>query len=532
MTNSFRKILIRGVNWIGDAVLTTPAIKAVRKHFPDAFISLLVKPWVADIFKNNPDINEIILYEEKFNSFTGKLKLARILRARGFQTAILFQNAFDAAFITRLAGIPERIGYRTDFRRLLLTKSVPIDKDILKQHHLYYYLNLLKESLNIAPGDIEPCIYLDTEEISEARNLLDSSLATRLPRGKALRGHSSPVIGINPGAAYGSAKRWMPEKFVELIKKATNELNAKIVLFGSSTEAEMVRLISSQLLLPPSYLLNLAGKTSLRQLAALISECDVLITNDSGPMHMASALSVPVIAIFGSTDSTTTGPFGEGHKTISKDIPCAPCFKRECPVDATRFREGHLRCMADISPEDVFKYLKELVPGEKTVFLDRDGTLNEDVGYLNTFGNLKIFKDAVESLNKLKRNGFKLIGITNQSGIARGLISEEFVQASNTYIQKTLGIDDFYFCPHLPDNGCQCRKPNPLLARKARLKHGLNFKTSYVIGDKEIDILLAKEIGARSILVLTGHDKKSDLADFTALDLKEAVDWILKDSSQ
>lgn len=534
-----KKILIRGVNWIGDAVLTLPAVSAVRKAFPYARISLLVKPWVAEIFKENTDINEIILYEDRFNSIAGKLKLAGILRARGFDAAILMQNAFDAAFITWLAGIPERIGYSRDYRRLLLTKAIPVrkvqsskfkvksseDKNILSQHHVYYYLNLLKESLNIDAKDIEPLIYLTEEEINHAKTLLDSSLVPR---------PSSLVIGINPGAAYGSAKRWMPEKFAEVICRIINELNGSVVVFSSKSEIEIVNKIIQNAVRCTQYaerILNMAGKTNLRELAALISECDAFITNDSGPMHMASALLVPVVAIYGSTDSKITGPLGERNKVISKNIACSPCLKRECPV-TTRSREKYLKCLADISANDVFSALKELLPKEKAVFLDRDGTLIEDAGYLNSFSKLKIFDGVKENLKKLKKAGFKLIGITNQSGVARGLVSEEFVTASNAYLQKTLGIDDFYFCPHHPDDACQCRKPETMLLRKARQKHGIMLKSSYVIGDKSSDVIMAKKAGSKGILVQTGHDSESEQADFIAKNLTEAVDWILKDSEQ
>jgi len=527
MAQSLNKILIRGVNWIGDAVLTTPAVKAVRKAFPDANISLLVKPRVAEIFKGNPDINEIILYEDRFNSITGKLKLARILKSRGFNKAILLQNAFDAAFVAWLSGIPERIGYRRDWRRLLLTKPVPVypvrkqsqgffsrgvEKNPLKQHHVYYYLNLLKESLNIFPEEVETYIYLEEEEIKQAKNLLRQSLSLN---------SKSHIVGINPGATYGSAKRWMPERFAKLIQKIVSKLDAEVIIFGDKAEIEIANEILSHFPSQPPRLLNLAGKTGLRQLIALIHECDALITNDSGPMHIASALLVPVVAIFGSTDRAATGPFGEGHNVVSKDIPCSPCLKSECP-------EGHLNCMKEITEEDVFGTLQKTLPKGKAVFLDRDGTLNEDTGYLNSFSNLKIFQDVRESLKRLKKAGFRLIGITNQSGIARGLISEEFVRAANAYLQKNLVMDDFYFCPHLPDNGCQCRKPKPLLPHKARLKYGINLKASYVIGDKTLDMLLAKAIGAKAILVLTGHDRESKEADFTAKNLTEAVDWILK----
>ncbi len=446
-----------------------------------------------------------------------------MLRERDFQTAILLQNAFDAALTTWLARIPERIGYSRDMRRLLLTKAVPVRKARGKgqgsgvrgpdeRHHVYYYLNLLKESLNIEPKDIEPQIHLKEEETKEAKTLLNSQLSTPDPK---------LLIGINPGAAYGSAKRWLPERFAEVIRRVITELNGRVILFGSKAEIEIANEITSHFSLPTSHFLNLAGKTDLRQLAALISECDAFVTNDSGPMHMASALLVPVVAVFGSTDSAATGPFGEGHKIVNKNLSCSPCMERECP-------EKHLKCMTDITTDDVFSALKEILPEQKAVFLDRDGTLNEDTGYLNSFSNLRIFEGVKESLNRLKNAGFKLIGITNQSGIARGIVSEEFVRACNDYLQKTLGIDDFYYCPHHPDEKCPCRKPGTRLVRKARLNHHINFKTSYVIGDKSLDVLLAKAVGAKGILVQTGHDMESEHADFIAKNLTEAADWILK----
>ncbi len=165
------KILIRGVNWIGDAVITMPSIRAVRRAFPGAHISLLVKPWVADIFKENPYINDIILYDESFKGIAGKFRLAKKLRRQKFDIAILLQNAFDAALIAWLAGIPERVGYSRDFRGFLLTKAIHVAKDTLSQHQVYYYLNLLK-SMGIEAVETPPCIYLTDNEREWARNLV------------------------------------------------------------------------------------------------------------------------------------------------------------------------------------------------------------------------------------------------------------------------------------------------------------------------------------------------------------------------
>ncbi|MBI5674227.1 MAG: lipopolysaccharide heptosyltransferase II [Nitrospirae bacterium] len=515
MEKTADRILIRGVNWIGDAVITLPAIRAIRRAFPDAQISLLVKPWVAEIFKGSPDVDEIILYNEEHKGVIGKLKLVNVLRQKKFDKAILLQNAFDAALIAWLAGIPERIGYKRDFRGFLLTKAIPLKNDDVREHQVYYYLNLIKEA-GIKPVAAEPYIYLSDEERENARALLSPLPLTPYP---------SPLIGINPGATYGSAKRWPAKHFAELIRKIINELDGRVIIFGSPAEADISNEIVKQLETHNSKLktsiLNMTGKTNLRELAALISECDVFITNDSGPMHMAAALHVPTVALFGSTDSSATGPFGDGHKVITKKLSCSPCLERECP-------EGHLKCMTEITPTEVFSALQELLPKEKAIFLDKDGTLIEDMHYLNTFDKLRILPNVKGSLKRLKDAGFMLIGITNQSGIARGFIEEKFVKESNAYLQKEFDMDDFYYCPHHPDERCSCRKPEVLLMLKARIDHRINFKSSYVVGDKESDVMLGMRTGAKGILLAPVLYPENTCASFIAKGLDDAVNWILE----
>ena len=514
MAGQPQKILIRGVNWIGDSVLTLPAIRSVRKAFPDSHISLLVKPWVSEIFKESRDIDEIILYDDTYQGFSGKLKLAKRLRQKKFNVSILLQNAFDAALISWLAGIPEIIGYRRDWRGFLLTKAVPVNEDVLKQHQLYYYLDLLK-SAGIETSEIQPYIFLTDDEREWARNIIKSSLPE----------HHLPLIGINPGATFGSAKRWPSEKFAGLINKIIDELNGRVIIFGSPSEIEtaneIVEIAGVRKTKDAQRILMMAGKTSLRGLTALISECDSFISNDSGPMHIASALLMPIVAIFGSTDRAATGPFGQPHKVISKNLPCAPCMKRECP-------QKHLKCMTDITEDEVFDALKEMLPQKRAVFLDRDGTIIEDKNYLNKFDDIEIFPEAKNCLHELKNAGFKLVGITNQSGIARGIVDKDFVVKSNIYLKDKLGIDDFYYCPHHPDDNCACRKPEPMLALIARIKHMIKLRDSYVIGDKESDVLIAKKTGGTGILLSSQPVEKTS-ASYVAKDLNSAVRWILNE---
>ena len=498
-------ILVRGVNWIGDAVMTMPALRALRKAYPGATISLLVKPPVIPVFENNPDIDEIIAYDEKFNGFTGKLRLARLLRKRKFSMAILLQNAFDAALIAWLARIPKRIGYNRDRRGFLLTDPVPFNGEDRKVHHISYYLNLLA-SAGIPAGFEEPVVHLSLEERLQARAVLSEL--------------SRPILGINPGATFGSSKRWFPGRFAEVANWFRRDTGGNVVIFGSQGEVALAHEIDK---LIPEGKLFLAGKTSLRQLAALISECDVMLANDSGAMHIACAVGTPTLAIFGSTDPKLTGPVGEGHDVIKKDFSCSPCFERSC---LTR----DMRCMYTVTAEEVFFKVKDILPHNRAVFFDRDGTLCRDVNYLSDWKDFEISPD-IESLGKLKEKGFLLIGITNQSGISRGLVKESFAKDVNAFFAGTYGFDDFYYCPHSPDDYCQCRKPAPGMLIKARVQYRIDLKRSFVVGDKDADMLAAKAVGSRGILVTTGKQQASPHADTVVGSLEEAVTVILADET-
>jgi len=518
------KILVRGVNWIGDAVMSLPALKALRKARPEASISLLIKPSIAPVFDRNPDIDEIIFYGEEFKGITGRLRLAGVLRGNGFSKAILFQNAFDAALIAFLAGIPERVGYNRDARGLLLTRRVPFDRDDRKIHHTGYYLGLLTKAgiIDSKPGlPMPPWIYLSPEERLSARDTL-----SRLKR---------PILGINPGATYGPAKRWFPERFADVAARFIDDTGGGVVVFGGRDERHMadgieVRIIRGRGQRPSSttpdspltsHVLNLSGKTSLRELISLVSECDTLISNDSGPMHIAYAVGTPLVALFGSTDPKLTGPVNGANIVLKADLPCSPCFERAC-------RNNDMRCMNDITTDDVCMAVKEILPYRSAVFFDRDGTLCRDMDYLNRWEDFKVFPD-VSSINVLKNKGFLLIGVSNQSGVARGLVDESFVKMVNRVFIERYGFDDFYYCPHHPDEHCPCRKPEPGMLFEARERYRIDLKASYVVGDKDSDMILAKSVGAKGIFVLTGQQEKPSHADFVAKNLTSAVDFIVRD---
>jgi heptosyltransferase-2 len=321
-----KKILIRSTNWIGDAIMTTPAVRAIRKNFPDAQISILTKPWVAPVFLNSPYVDNLLIYDEagKHKGMVGKMRLAKELKQYSFDAAILLQNAFEAALITFFAGIPCRIGYNTDVRGFLLTHSVSCTPQIKKIHQTGY-LDLV----------------VNNKSQKRAVEILKEHGISRTNR----------LVGINPSATFGPAKQWFPERYAALSDKIHEIFGARILLFGGPKDRELGRRISQMMQHP---LVDLCGKTRLEEAIALISMCNLFITNDSGLMHVAAALDIPLIAIFGSTNPVTTGPRSKRSKIVRVPIDCSPCLKPECP-------KGHLKCMDQIDVDMVFEVVKDLL---------------------------------------------------------------------------------------------------------------------------------------------------------------------------
>jgi heptosyltransferase-2 len=332
------KILIRGTNWIGDAILTLPAVAAIRATYPQAHIAVLVKPWVADIYGLFSAIDEVIIYENKFDTPTGVFRLARMLKGKKFDAAILLQNAIEAAIIVLAAGIPLRAGYDSDARGILLTHRVHRTEEIRKVHQIDYYLEMVK-----ALG----CVSVDREMHLESKiNPLDAQDILR----KFIPETKKTIIGIAPGATYGPAKRWFPDRFAAVADKLNEYFSSQGILLGGKADCEVAQEVQK---LARTKLINLAGKTTLREAIYLISQCRLFISNDSGLMHIAGALNIPTIAIFGSTNPATTAPVGNKSVVVRKEVSCSPCLKEKCPTD--------FRCMRLISVEDVFKAAQNLM---------------------------------------------------------------------------------------------------------------------------------------------------------------------------
>lgn len=537
---------MRAPNWIGDAVMCEPALAALKTLFPSAELALLARPAVAEVFGAHPAVDRVLVYESRGRhaGLVGKWRLASTLRPLRFDLAVLFQNAFEAALIACLAGVPRRHGYATDGRSLLLTKAVPVPDRRNPPHQVQYYLDLLRP-LGPLPPPRAPRLYVRPEEDAAASRLL----------AEAGIGAGDLLVGLNPGSTYGGAKRWPPDRFAEAADRILGRLaaergrRARLVIVGAAGEEPVARGIAERMKERP---VVLTGRTTIRELMAVVKRCGLFLSNDTGPMHLAAAFAVPLVAIFGPTDPRTTAPYGPGHALVRRPVDCSPCLLRECPIDH--------RCMTGVTVEAVVAAALVQAAGARetdardggapatdlrgvTVFLDRDGTINEDTGYVKSPTEFRLLPGVVEAAVRLKRAGARLVVVTNQSGVARGLIAPAALEAIHERLREDLEragapLDGLYVCPHHPEEGCACRKPKPGLVERAAAELGLDLTAAYVVGDQPRDLQLARRVGARAVLVLSGPGSREALdalkadgeaPDHVAPGLKEAADWIMAD---
>ncbi len=352
-----RRILVRGVNWLGDAVMTTPALLRLRATFPEAHIALLTPEKLAELWRQHPAVNETI----SFASEEGVLAVAKKLKAGKFDLALVFPNSPRSALEVFWAGIPQRIGYARPLRNFFLTRSIPPRHNIVamrkrseseikalisqpavtprpippSSHHIHDYLHLVA-ALGANPEPLAPQLFVTPEEVAAAANQFGLDQTT------------SPIFGLNSGAEYGPAKRWPAENFIAAAKEINRRTGCIWLLFGGKSDSPVTASIASALQASQISCHDLAGRTSLRELMALLKSCRVLLTNDTGPMHVAAALDTPVVVPFGSTSPELTGPGlpdDPRHHLLKSTAACSPCFLRECPID--------FRCLKGITPDSI-----------------------------------------------------------------------------------------------------------------------------------------------------------------------------------
>jgi len=320
-----KRILIRAPNWIGDCVMAMPAVQRLRERFQSSHIAMLAKEKVLDLWKGNPHLDQLIPYAELDS-----------VRAGNFEMAILFPNSFRVAWEAKQAGISLRVGYSGHWRRWLLTDVITGDSwnKPTDSHFVHHYLSFSKHLGGSAELAI-PKITLSSEELTGVDELLGDV-------------KKDVLCALAPSAEYGPAKRWLPERFVAAARQISEQRGAKWIIVGGPNDVSICQPVAEGI---GSHAINLVGKTTLRQLCAVLARSRVLLTNDSGAMHVGYAVGTRVVAIFGSTEHAATGPVGAGHVVVRNKVDCSPCFLRECPID--------FRCMKRIEVDEVVSRVSE-----------------------------------------------------------------------------------------------------------------------------------------------------------------------------
>lgn len=339
-------VLVRAPNWLGDAVMSLPALSALRQNLATEPLVALARAGVADIYRLSGLCDEVLVLPSPSGSggWGATLAAARALRERRFRAGIVFPNSFESALTLRLAGARECWGYARDGRALLLTRAVPPPgKGDLPPHEVFYYLELLRrlEIISALPAQAVPSLNLSQESLQRGRAVLSAE------------GLKGTVIAISPGAANSRAKQWPAASFVEAACLAARHLGASVGVFGTPQERELCAQITADIAACGVNVRNLAGSTTLADFVCALAVCRLLITNDSGGMHVGYAAGVPTVAIFGPTIDDATGPLGSHTRVVREPVECSPCMLKDCPIDH--------RCMTRVTPQRVAGEVRELV---------------------------------------------------------------------------------------------------------------------------------------------------------------------------
>ena len=429
------RLVILAPNWLGDAVMALPAIADVRRAAPRAHIAVAAKGSIAPLFQIVADVNDVISVDG-LNT--------------GFDTALLLPNSFRSALVVKQAGIAERWGYRTQWRRPLLTRAIAPRAGV---HQAEYYQQLVR-ALGFPSGPIEPRLSVPPAAREHG---------ARIARDAGWNG-KAPLVALAPGAAYGGAKRWPPSYFAELAGALASD-GVDCVMVGTSADAATAAEVAEAFPArggdtESGALRNAVGQTDLPALAGLLANCRALVTNDSGAMHLAAAIGVPVTAVFGPTNDRATHPLGDRacRADASGLVPAvhAARMPARSSVHARRpaggCRGGRAKAFVTSGPK------------RPAVFLDRDGVLIKEAGYLDSIERLAFFPWTVDAVRALNRAGLPVVVITNQSGVARGFFSEPFVDEVHRHVSARLEaggarIDAYYYCPHHPDGIVEGARP-------------------------------------------------------------------------
>jgi len=342
-----KRIIVKGTNWIGDVFLSLPAIYSLSAVFPDAAIDIALKRPLGDLVGGVAEIASVVDYDA---SFSGELDLVRSMRRARYDIGVIFPRSLHSALLVYFGGARRRVGYRADGRGILMTDAVARTPEIRALHQSHYYRHLV--SVLGDPGQpVTPRIVPDAGAVAWADDFLS---AAGLGKG--------PLVGINPGAAYGDAKRWFPDRFAAAVDRLIERFGGSAVIVGGDKDRAIEAEVARSMRTKP---IRAAGATTIKRLIALISRCTLFVTNDSGPMHIAAALGVPVVAVFGPTNPDTTSPMAQPGRSavVWHEFECSRCLLRTCPIDR--------RCMKSVTASEVYEAGAQLLTRGET---PEDGT--------------------------------------------------------------------------------------------------------------------------------------------------------------
>ncbi|HWS56777.1 MAG TPA: lipopolysaccharide heptosyltransferase II [Pyrinomonadaceae bacterium] len=360
------RVVVRGANWVGDAVMTVPALRELRRVLPGARVTLATRAWAEGVFDGADFLDDLLVVGGDGRGVGSFVRQVSAWRARRFDLAVLLPNAFAPALVAFAARVPLRVGHATDGRAPLLTHPLAVPGWRGKRHEVFYYLNVVAEleralygSTSVPPGDDAPGELFGTRpaalrgaaRAASRAPAPSTDVVVSAERREAARGllrsrgvgFEHPVVALCPGSTNSRAKRWPAERFAALADLLAERAGAQVLLIGSREELEVSEAVSRLTRRRP---VMLTGQTDLAQTVALLSVADLLVTNDTGPAHLAAAVARPVVVIFGPTDPTTTRPFTPLAELVREPPACAPCMLRDCPIDH--------RCMTAVTPEAVY----------------------------------------------------------------------------------------------------------------------------------------------------------------------------------
>jgi heptosyltransferase-2 len=344
------KVLIRAPNWLGDAVMAVPSMQMLRKHFKDSHITVASQKPLDDFYTAQPWCDDVVIIEKNrgLKGIRARYKSSRSLEEHGFDVGILYPNSFPSALEMKLGKIPIRVGFGRAGRSFLLTHSIKTDPKLLTMHQVVYYVQIARA---ITEGDPSPKVRSKKHKlppvVSVDRSVREKVKEWIIKTGIGDPSQKKPIV-FAPGAAYGSAKQWPQEHYAALASLLYKETGTKVILVGSPGERKTCNAVVQAV---PDAAISFCGETTIPELAGILFWARWFVGNDSGASHLAAAIGIPSVVLFGPTKMSHTVPLGIYIKTLNRHLKCSPCMKRKCPL-------GHKKCLTDITPDEVWGEIK------------------------------------------------------------------------------------------------------------------------------------------------------------------------------